>query len=129
MSEVTGAGNPAGETLSAHRTRYKFKIPEGARIKDTDPKEVVLVEVLLSEQKEATRVAEASKSAPGFELLKHAVVEVDGRPLTWAGDEKTRFVDGCSSRVRTLLLSAFTHIHSPTAEDEKDFLSSMAAQV
>lgn len=130
MSEEAQKGNPLAEAQRAaeSRTRYTFKVPTKARMRETDPTSVTLVEVTLKEQQDATRVAEANKIPAGIEMLKHAVVEADGKKLTWANGEREVFIEQLSPKVRTLLLQAFNHIHSPADEDEADFLGSMTAQ-
>lgn len=130
MSEEAQQGNPLAEAQRAaeNRTRYTFKVPPKARMRESDPTSVTLVEITMKEQQEATRTAQANKVQVGLEMLKFAVVEADGKPLSWKGNEREIWLDQVSPKVRTLLLQAFNHIHAPADEDEADFLASMTAQ-
>lgn len=106
------------------RPRYSFTIPESARAFPSDPHQFIIVPITVSEEKQANEVAEGTKSPLIFELIKHAVVELDGRPLSWNGTERD-WIDRASPKVRELVFAAFAKVNKPDADEMKSFLDSL----
>lgn len=129
--QIENAQNPqtAVSALEASRPRFSFKIPESARQLASDPHTVVLRMPTVADDLRASSVAQDSREALGYERLKNALDEVDGRKVTWENDEKDRVVEACSPKVRQFLGMAYTKAFSPNNDEMEAFLGSMAIVV
>jgi hypothetical protein len=116
-------------SASVARPRFKYKIPEAARSWPSDPVEIVMRQITLGEEQAAAQVAGEQGYKFAWEATKHAIVSADGRPITWDDGGKERFIEGCSPKVRELLLKVYRRIHQPTPEVDADFFGSEAVVV
>lgn len=85
--------------------------------------------ITVAEESRANKISQ-SKGGTGefaYEVLKAAIIEVDGAPLTWDNGAKDIFIDSLSPRVRSLLLKAFERLHVPQESDLDDFFRSQTA--
>lgn len=123
--------NPVAEAqaLASARPRFEFTIPESERDYPSDPRTVTFQLISIAEENMANQAAESTKNPFAYEALKHAVVAANGSPVTWDAGAKERFIEGCSAKVRTLLLRAFERLHAPSAKGSDDFFASMKASV
>ena len=103
------------------RVEITYTIPETCRIRETDPRVVVLRELTIAQETDAHAVAEGSR-APTFqlpiELLRRSVVLADGKPVD------PDWIDGVSSPCRELMGRGMMPLQMHTQGDLKDFLAS-----
>jgi hypothetical protein len=118
----------AAQTLAAQHPSYVFIIPATVRAWISDPTTVSLREITLAEEMSASQMASGGFGF-AYECLKHAVVSADGQPITWDEAGKERFLEGCSPRVRNLLVKAFSKLHEPAKKEEEDFFAEMRVVV
>ncbi len=117
------------QQLNSNRPKFTFKIPESARLLETDPHTVTLQSITIGEENQASASVKSSGGPLGYELVKHSLIAADGKVVSWEAGEKERFLEGCSSKVRTLIMGAFEKIHSPEKKDSDDFFNSMTVAV
>lgn len=115
--------------LDAGRPKHEFTIPESARTLATDPKQVCLRQLTIAEEMRAVNASQALKTSAAYELIKAAIVEADGKPVTWDAGGKESFLEGCSPKVRQLLISAFERVNTPQAKEVEDFLASATVRI
>lgn len=123
------SASAAAAALAASKPRYKFSIPETARQWPTDPRIVIFREITVSDEMHAAEIAGGVGFKFAYESLKAAIVEVDGKAITAMAGERETFIEGCSPKVRDLLLKAHNKLHSPDPGDGDAFLASMTVVV
>jgi hypothetical protein len=112
------------------RPRFEFKIPEKARLYPTDPKFGVMTTLRVSDELEATAIAQSKNFNPSvmkLEQLRRAVLEIDGKPIDWGAPGGAEWIERTSPPVRELLEKGFNQIHVPEEDVVKDFLASIQA--
>lgn len=128
------------QTLLSKLPKHTFTIPDDIFDKDkdgnqvlvskspreleTDPKTITLRQLTYAEELQALQAAENRKTSYQYEGAMRAVIEADGRPITWTNNEKETFFAGLSQAVRELVLRAFSKIALPTVRATADFLAS-----
>jgi hypothetical protein len=109
--------------------RYAMTIPKSARASPHDPTTVVMKELSDDEMDAAGKLVAAKTSGGAFsqatEVVKLAIVEVDGRPVDHAEDEVSVHWARWSQRVKALLRDGFNRIHTPPDDETAAFLGSM----
>ena len=108
--------------------RLTYTIPDSARALPKDPKK--LTYVLLSIEMEidadkAAAVAGGGERNVRRELVKRAVVAVDGKPVSWEGTDP-EWYDGASPKVRELAWYGFVKTNRTTNAEDAAFLGSEA---
>lgn len=111
------------------RIRFTYTIPESERAFETDPHTVTLVPLRVSEEMEAKKLAGASRGGDRdtkevMELMRRAVVAVDGKPVDWASPLGPEWLEQCSPQVRLRVLRAYNDVHVPKEENDADFFGS-----
>jgi len=109
------------------RERYTYKVPETARRRATDPRTVTMVDVRLSDEEEADKVASAAGGGDlkfTNELIRRSVVEIDGKPVDWSAPGGPEWLERTSAPVRNLIKKAFARVHRSDKGDEDAFLAS-----
>lgn len=119
---------PGIQNVRQSGVRVTFQIPEQVR-SGADPKSVTLRHITIDEEGDAIRVAEANKTLVAYELVKRALIAVDGNPVTWDRSEPDTWVAKLSPKVRNLLLKGFDSMHAPAADDAAAFLASAKTDV
>jgi hypothetical protein len=120
------------QTITLERPTYRFTIPEKARTFKTDPATFAMRPITAGEERRANEVAEGAKVPLAYELVRVAVCEVDGRPVSWDGREGSvspEWFDACSPKVRQLVMEAFASLNRPSEEDTAAFLASQTIEV
>jgi len=120
--------NPVAQVanLNAGRPKFKFRFAPEDRQFVTDPQEVVLTLITLGEEQRAAARAESQKVSLSYEVLKEALVSVDGKELGWSGqDSKELVVERSSPHVRDLMLKAYHKLHIASEDASKAFLATM----
>lgn len=125
---VTNAPDPIAASMASTRPRFTYSIPDEARLFASDPREITLEPLTMAQEQMALKAASAGGHV-GFELAKHAVVAVDGRPLTWEGGAKDKFLETVSPPVRQLVLLAYDQIHNPNEGVKRAFREGRRTQV
>jgi hypothetical protein len=122
---MSDLANPTGAViqLDSLRPRFEFKIPESERTLPGDPSVVVLREITVAEEQQASQAASGQGIKYVYEAVKYSLVEADGKPIGWADGGKERFLEGCGARVRALLIRAYDSLHMPKEQTATDFLA------
>jgi hypothetical protein len=111
-------------SLLAKIPRHTFTIPETAKEFASDPTTVVLRQLTYAEETQAFAAAELRKTSFNYEGAMRAMVEADGKAITWTNNEKEIFFSGLSNKVRDLVIRAFAKVALPTVGEANDFLAS-----
>jgi len=119
------------EQPSDSRQRRKYKVPPKARLRDADPRFVIIRELSGSEIEQATKIAKSRDGATmGTEVAKLALDAI-GRNKTSAQMEKVEhdgeheiLWDSFSNKVRTMIILAANKLNSSTDEEDADFFGS-----
>lgn len=112
---------------SLPRPRYTFTIPEAARAFPEDPHQFVMVPITVQEERDANLVADAAKTMVSYEYIKHAVIEVDGKALSWNGTGRD-WIERASPKVRELAVAAFARVNRSNEEEVKAFLAGVVVE-
>lgn len=99
----------------------EFTFPKAMR-GPKDPTTILVAELTLEQEEDADRASSSNKSL-GTELVKRAVVAVDGRPIDWAG-EGPEWFDRASPKIREFATIAFRKVNRTTATEDEAFLAS-----
>jgi hypothetical protein len=99
------------------------------RLYETDPREVVLQPLTLSQELDAERATDGqSGGAKIVEQLKRAIVSVDGRKLDAGRAEHDQFLEACSPQVRRRLEASYLKLAFGDGKLD-DFLASQTKLV
>jgi hypothetical protein len=109
------------------RPRYTFTVPEQVRSFPDDPHRFVMVPITVAEERKANDASEGMKTPLILELVKHSVVEVDGKPLSWNGTERD-WIERASPKVRDLVFAAFSKVNKPEQQEVDSFLATMQVE-
>jgi hypothetical protein len=117
---------PVAPTKKSSDPRTTYTIPDSARARPKDPKTLTYVLLTIDMEIDADK---ASAAAGGGEknvrreLIKRAVVAVDGRAVSWEGSDPEWF-DDASPKVRELAWYGFVKVNRTTNDEDKAFLDS-----
>lgn len=129
MSEQNVPGMPGDD-----RPRFTFTIPAEERLYPTDPREITLVPLRVSQEMEADKLAMAGPkdadvdSLRLMELLRRAVVKVDGVAVNWASPLGPEWLERASPPVRARVAQAYNRVHMPRGKNDADFFGSMRVE-
>lgn len=123
--------NVAGEVSSLYAAlpRTTFTIPEKLREWPGDPTTITMRQTTVAEELMAVTSAGGNPIKYAQEVAKHSLIEADGKKLTWENEEKTRFFEACSPKVRGLIGKAYDKLHIAPDDDVTAFLESAKTQV
>ena len=82
--------------------------------------------------REEERVANRSRKNDmklGFELVKQAIVEVNGQSVSLADGSTDRVWEDMGPRARTLMVAAYQEVNHPTDDQMASFLKSQTVKV
>jgi hypothetical protein len=111
----------------ASAPRYTWQVPKAARLFETDPESITLTPLTFEQDTHGNKLVASSGNI--YDKIKLCVTAIDGKPVDWAGGATDKIVDSMSPPVRELLARAFTKLHLPSDEDEKDFFASVQVDV
>src|SRR5882672_2117404 len=102
------------------RAIVTYKIPEAVRQFEADPAEVTMRPLSVREEMDAAKMArlkEVPDAALPFELLRQAVVKINGKPITW-DDDSSNWVEATSPKCRELLMKGFLALNRLSDSNE-----------
>ncbi len=108
---------------------FRFVIPDADRQLETDPKTFSIQLLLLGHQMDAERSAEAKKTSAVWEIVKHCLVGVDDKPISWDGAAKEVLLEALSPRARSRIAQAVTRLQIPDPAGDDSFFDSMTVTV
>lgn len=114
------------------RPRFTFEVPPKARLYETDPFQLTLTPLRVSDDLEATAIAAVSgynAATLQLEQLRRSVVAVDGKPVDWSQPGGAEWIERTSPAVRELAIKAYNKIHTPAKDDADAFLASMKVAI
>ena len=114
----------AADAAVARIPKHTFIIPESEKGLATDPGTITMRELTYGEEQQAQQAAKVHDTTVLNESAMRAIVAADGKPIGWDNDEKQRFFEGLSNKVRELVMQAFVEIALPKPEGRKAFLAS-----
>jgi hypothetical protein len=126
--------NPMNLMPKDDRPRFTFTIPPEERAYPTDPTRVTLVPLRVSEEMEAEKVAMAGprdadmETLRGLELVRRAVVAIDGKPVNWSSPLGPEWLERCSPQVRSRVRQAYNRVHMPREKNDAGFFDSMVVE-
>lgn len=112
------------------RPRFEFDVPETARMYPEDPRKVVMVPLRVSDDLEASAIAQArsfNAAVLTLEQIRRSVVAIDGKQIDWAVPGGAEWIERTSPPLRDLLIKAYNKIHTAPEDASKAFLASMKA--
>ena len=112
--------------VASDRVLFSFDIPETVK---GDVRSFGLVEITADEEILASRSAGGDKYRTAMELLKFAIREVNGKPVSIADGSADKALKGMLPKARQLLLAAYAEVHVPSEAESEDFLKTMRARV
>lgn len=121
-------------TSGDERPKFTFDIPAEERLFPTDPSSITLVPLRVSEEMEADKVAMAGprdadvETLRGLELIRRAVVMIDGKAVNWASPLGAEWLERCSPPVRSRVRQAYNRVHMPRVKNDDDFFGSMRVE-
>jgi hypothetical protein len=104
--------------------KHTFTIPESEKGLATDPGTITMRELTYGEEQQAQQAAKVHDTTVLNESAMRAIVAADGKPIGWENDEKQRFFEGLSNKVRELVMQGFVDIGLPKPEGRAAFLAS-----
>jgi hypothetical protein len=110
-------------------TVYTFEIPAKLQPECSGVKTISLKELTSQDELMATKRANGDAFALAFELAKQALVAVDGQTVNVFDHTIDVAFGKLGPKGRSLVLSAYSKIHSPKSEDVDSFLGSLQVQV
>ena len=114
----------AADAALSRLPKHTYTIPEADKELPTDPKDVTVRQLTAGEEQQALEAAGIHKTSYAYEGTIRALVAVDGTPVTYEDDGKTRAFAGMSAKVREQLQRAFLKISLPSTESADAFLAS-----
>jgi len=110
----------------ANQPKYEFKVPHSCRVKDTDPRKLVMCELTAGQEELGAKLA---KDGTGMrlasELAKLSVYSVDGKVVNHGEAGGEFYWAKWSAKVRRLVLQGYAKIHNTKDEEDDGFLESM----
>jgi fumarate hydratase class II len=118
MTALANVPDPIAAVAAMKETVYlhDYTVPEDVRLRDTDPRTVVLKELSFEEELQGNRISAASGNP--YQKVAMALVEVDGRQLSWAKREGELALAAMSPKVRDLISTEYKRLH--TSNDDED---------
>lgn len=116
---------PSKTSELAKLPKYEFTIPESARIKDADPKKVVIRELTEDDMDLADRLSKGQNRKVGREAVKMSLWSVDGRLVDHSTGEGDFYWAKWGMKVKVLLLTAWSRIHQTDDAEDQAFFESM----
>lgn len=105
--------------------RTTFTLPDAAR-GPTDPKRLTYEPISLEMELDANKVATALGGGAArltVELTKRSVVAVDGKPVSWEGEDP-EWLEKASPKAREFAFRGFARVNRTSNEDDVAFLAS-----
>ena len=112
------------DQFEADKDGNQVLVRKGVREFPTDPQTITIRQLTYSEELQALSAANTRNTTYQYEGAMRSVVSADGKPITWANDQKETFFAGMSQQCRELVLRAFSKIALPTVQATQDFLAS-----
>lgn len=125
---VEAAPSLAAGVPAKKRRAYTFTIPASVRIGENDPKTVTLCELDDAAISQARKLGRGDENKAAVEAVKAAIVKVDGADVNQGEEEATWYWHRWSAKVRHQLELAWAKVHVTTADEDKDFFSSMVPE-
>ncbi|RJO64871.1 MAG: hypothetical protein C4523_17715 [Myxococcales bacterium] len=122
MSEPNPTDNGRREPV------HTFTFPESVRQSwkekhgEDGPTTIGLVENNLERDALAIKRSQARRTPPSEEMVRIALVELDGAPLD--DTEREQFFNKATRKMRELIADAWAVVNLPRQEETRDFLSS-----
>jgi hypothetical protein len=116
-------------TRSRPETTYRFSIPEKLQADCGGAKSMVLKELTAQDELMASKRASGDAFALAFELAKQSLVELDGEKVNVFDHTIDLAFGKLGPKGRSLVLSAYSKIHSPQNDDIESFLGSREVRV
>lgn len=107
--------------LNDGRLKQRFTIPASCRLKDSDPKTIVVHELTSGEVEDSAR-AITSQANLSSELAKRSIREVDGRKVSY--DVVEEMWARWSVKITVLVKQAVNKLHATSDEEDAAFFAS-----
>lgn len=92
-------------------------------------KEIGMVTLSADEELQAFKRSKNDTAKMAAELTKTSIVEVNGKPVGLADGSVDAFWSDLDPKVRQLVLTAYSELHSPKDEEAASFLKSRKVRV
>jgi hypothetical protein len=90
---------------------------------------IELVELTADEELDAAKRSRSDNVRLAFEMAKTSLVGLNGAKLSLADGSADKAWNEMGSRLRNLVMRAYSDIHTPPEEDANDFLQSRKVKV
>ena len=126
IQQIAAAADSAVASLPRYTFTVPWALPEMAALRGPgDPSTVTLRQLTYSEEKAAMQAKENGGHSYEYEGAMRALDQVDGRAVTWDGNEKERTWESFHPMVRDLLAGGFMKFCLPTRKARDDFFASV----
>lgn len=112
------------------RIVWTYDVPEEAQGDDPDKVTTVgIVELTAQEEVWASKRSGGNSAGLAFELWKQSLAEVNGKPVTIGDGSADIWAAKFSSKLRTLIMTAYADINTPTDGGFDSFRKSRRAKI
>ena len=119
--------NPVQEAAkSIPRPIHVFDVPSGL---DPEVKSVGLIELTADEELQATRRSHGDTMRLAYELVKQAIVDVNGAKVGIADGTVDIALNKMVPKLRQLVMGAYGELHAPSEDASQAFFKSRKVRV